>query len=80
MSMDLGDESAPVFFVEMGTFPEWFPEWFPGWFPGEQTVFIKPLRVLSHGDHSLAGATISREGHRVRTSDVPRLVAANTGR
>ena len=72
MSMDLGDESAPVFFVEMGTFPEWFP--------GEQTVFITPLRVLSHGDHSLAGATISREGHRVRTSDVPRLVAANTGR
>ncbi len=46
MSMDLGDESAPVFFVEMGTFPEWFPEWFPERFPGEQTVFIKPLCVL----------------------------------
>ncbi len=76
VSMDLGDEIAPVFFVETGRFPEGFPEWFPG----EQTVFIKPLRVLSHGDHSLAGATISGDGHRARTSDVPPLVAANTGR
>ena len=48
---------------------------------GEQGGNIARLSVaLSKLPLTVPGATISREGHRARTSDVPRLVAANTGR